>query len=41
MSKDILDTSDSVFEESDLQWKAAELEQLHDAVVTRVCIKTI
>ena len=40
MSKDILDTSDSVFEESDLQWKA-ELERLHDAVVTRVPIKTI
>ena len=32
MSKDVLDTSDSVFEESDAQWKAAELEQLHAAL---------
>ena len=32
VSKDVLDTSDSVFEESDAQWKAAELERLHDAM---------
>ena len=32
MSKDVADTSDSVFEESDAQWKAAELERLHDAM---------
>ena len=30
VNKDVLDTSDSIFEESDAQWKAAELEQLHD-----------
>ena len=30
VNKDVLDTSDSIFEESDKQWKAAELEQLHD-----------
>ena len=32
MSKDALDTSDSVFDTSDAQWKAAELERLHDAM---------
>ena len=32
VSKDVLDTSDSVFEESDAQWKAAKLEQLRDAM---------
>ena len=32
VSKDVLDTSDFVFEESDAQWKAAELKQLHDAM---------
>ena len=32
VSKDVLDISDSVFEESDAQWKAAELEWLHDAM---------
>ena len=32
VSKDILHTSDSVFEESNAQWKAAELERLHDAM---------
>ena len=32
VSKDVLDTSDSVFEESDVQWKAAKLEQLRDAM---------
>ena len=30
VSKDVLDTTDSVFEESDAQWKAAELDWLHD-----------
>ena len=30
--KDVRDTSDSAFEESDAQWKAAELERLHDAM---------
>ena len=30
VNKDVLDTSDSIFEESDKQWQAAELEQLHD-----------
>ena len=38
VSKDVLDTSDSVFEESDAQWKAAELEKLHDAM--RAKLKT-
>ena len=32
VSRDVLDTSNSVFEESDAQWKAAELERLHDAM---------
>ena len=32
VSKDVLNTSDSVFEESDAHWKAAELERLHDAM---------
>ena len=32
LSKDVLDTSDSIFEESDAQWNAAELERLHDAM---------
>ena len=32
VSKDVLDTSDSVFEESDAQWNAVELERLHDAM---------
>ena len=32
LSKDVLNTFDSVFEESDALWKAAELEQLHDAM---------
>ena len=31
-SKDVLDTSDSVFEENETQWKAVELEQLHDSI---------
>ena len=30
LSKDVLDTTDSVFEESDAQWKAAELDWLQD-----------
>ena len=38
VSKDVLDTSDSVFEESDAQWKAAELEKPHDAM--RAKLKT-
>ena len=38
VSKDVLDTSDSVFEESDAQWKATELERLHDAM--RAKLKT-
>ena len=37
VSKDVLDTSDSVFEESD-EWKAAELERLHN--VMREKLKT-
>ena len=32
VSKDVLDTSDSVFEENDAQWRASELEWLHDAM---------
>ena len=37
VSKDILDTSDtSVFEESDAQGKAAELERLHDAMMEKL-----
>ena len=32
VSKDILDISDSVFEESDARWKAAKLERLHDGM---------
>ena len=32
VSKDVLYTSDSVFDKSDPQWKAAELEWLHDAM---------
>ena len=32
VSKDVLETSDSVFEESDAEWKAVELERLHDAM---------
>ena len=32
VSKDVLGTSDSVFEESDAQWRASELEWLHDAM---------
>ena len=38
VSRDMLDTSDSVFEEIDAQWKGAELEQLHD--VMREKLKT-
>ena len=37
VSKDVLDTSDSVFEQSD-EWKAAELERLHN--VMREKLKT-
>ena len=37
VSKDVLDTSDtSVFEESDAQGKAAELERLHDAMMEKL-----
>ena len=32
VSKNVLDTSDSVFEESDAQWTEAELERLYDAM---------
>ena len=32
VNRDMLDTSDSVFEEIDAQWKGAELDQLHDAM---------
>ena len=32
VSKDVLDTSDSVFEENETQWKAAELERQHDSI---------
>ena len=32
VSKDILHISDSVFEESNAQWKAVELERLHDTM---------
>ena len=32
VSKDVLDTSDSVFEENETQWKAVELERLHDSI---------
>ena len=38
VSKDVLDTSGSVSEEGDAQWKAAELERLHD--VMREKLKT-
>ena len=32
VSKDVLDTSDSVFEENETQCKAVELERLHDSI---------
>ena len=32
VSKDVLETSNSVFEENDAEWKAVALERLHDAM---------
>ena len=36
VSKDVLDTSDSVFEENKTQWKTVQLERLHDSIMKKL-----